>query len=247
MSENLPVISEHKPGMLKPMFSAGDVLEAQNATVELVKKALQEGRDYGVIPHTDKPTLFKAGAERLCKAFGVIPTYEIIHSEVDHDKEISWKKQKWNKGQRCYENVNGVSSGLYRFGVKCVLTTLEGKKVGEGIGSCSTLESKYIEKPRDAENTILKMAKKRAFVDASLDTFSLSDRFTQDYEPEEKKTPSIYKGTKEQQEKIADILRAKNVPDEKWLEISEKLMDRPSTDLYVILKELGYESKEKHA
>ena len=57
---------------------------------------------------------------------------------------------------------------------------LVGPNVGYGIGSCSTMESKYVENPRDAENTALKMAHKRGMVGGCLVTFGLSDQFTQD-------------------------------------------------------------------
>jgi hypothetical protein len=67
--------------------------------------------------------------------------------------------------------------------------------VGSGVGSCSTLESKYrykkdyqtkakYENPdiADVYNTCLKMAKKRALVDATLTATGASDFFTQDVE-----------------------------------------------------------------
>jgi len=53
--------------------------------------------------------------------------------------------------------------------------------ITEGMGSCSTKEKRY--KNQDAftlDNTVLKMAKKRALVDAALTVGSLSDIFTQD-------------------------------------------------------------------
>ncbi len=78
----------------------------------------------------------------------------------------------------------GISRGLYRYVIRCRIYKGD-DFVGEGLGSCSSLESKYIRSPRDCENTVLKMAKKRAMVDSVLDTFKLSDRFTQDVEEEE--------------------------------------------------------------
>ena len=44
------------------------------------------------------------------------------------------------------------------------------------------MENKYVEDPRDRENTVLKMAQKRAFVGVTLNVFGLSDRFTADLE-----------------------------------------------------------------
>ena len=55
--------------------------------------------------------------------------------------------------------------------------------VTEGLGSCNNRERKYIKMdPYTMDNTVLKMAKKRALVDAALLVGSLSDIFTQDLE-----------------------------------------------------------------
>ncbi|HLL52631.1 MAG TPA: hypothetical protein VK447_03735, partial [Myxococcaceae bacterium] len=82
-----------------------------------------------------------------------------------------------------WEEERGVSYGLYRYVVRCVLIHIEsGSTVGSGVGSASTMEGKYVDRPRESENTVLKMAKKRAFVDCTLSTFGLSDAFTQDLE-----------------------------------------------------------------
>src|SRR6267142_694369 len=56
------------------------------------------------------------------------------------------------------------------------------KVVGTIVGSASTMEAKYIDRPRDCENTVLKMAQKRAHVGAALGAFGMSDQFTQDME-----------------------------------------------------------------
>jgi hypothetical protein len=172
--------------LLRPIAPVGDVLAAQNAARELIGKALTKGRDYGVIPGTgSKPTLLKPGAERLCAAFGAAPTFQVEEREVNHDRQQEWTKEKWEgaKGSRRKVAVSGTSIGLYRYVVRCTLVQREtGITLGEGIGVCSTMESKYIDRPRDLENTVLKMAEKRALIAATLITFGLSDQFTQDVE-----------------------------------------------------------------
>lgn len=95
---------------------------------------------------------------------------------------------RWRKGNDGWiwqeaMTESGESLGLYRYAIRAILKhRATGEVVGTGVGSCSSMESKYIRAPRDAENTILKMAKKRALIDAVLTTFGLSDRFTQDVE-----------------------------------------------------------------
>lgn len=175
--------------IMRPMVTAAAMIEAHKEVAELITKALKDGTDYGVIPGTDKPSLLKPGAERLCKAFGTTPRYVIEQQEVNHDHAVPWtkRKKKWRnsfRGDKAYDWIEetGTSYGMYRYLVRCQITTIDGVVVGESLGSCSTFESKYVDRPRDCENTALKMAQKRALVGAVLNAFGLSDRFTQDEE-----------------------------------------------------------------
>jgi hypothetical protein len=181
---------------------------------EVMQAVMQEGYHYGVIPGTEKPTLLKPGAEKLTTTFRLAP---LIHVEA----------RELGNGHREYQ-------------VRCTLVHIPTARVyGEGVGSCSTLESRYryrnaertcpycgrstIIKGRaeygggwlcfqrkggcgakfadqdpsivsqaagrventdlaDTYNTVLKMAKKRALVDATLTATAASDIFTQDLE-----------------------------------------------------------------
>lgn len=208
--ELIPV-EEHDgaPVVLHQVMGLDELLKAQEEMGRLISEGLKQGRDYGVVPGTKRATLFKPGAERLSMVFGVYPRYSIVDKEVDHDrvnkftkwvdtdkkpsKELGQKLKAENKGRwRKRENqwvwqevIENESVGLYRYVVRCELVHRKtGTVVGDGIGSCSTMESKYIDRPRDVENTILKMAEKRAFIAAVINAFSLSDRFTQDVEDE---------------------------------------------------------------
>lgn len=188
-SRALAVRREAVAGLIRPIAKPAEVLAAQNDTRELIQQTLQEDRDYGTIPGTKKPTLYKPGAERVNAAFGCAAQYRIIEKEVDHDRVNRYTKRDWEwhpsiRGKKVYgAEVVAESQGLYRYVLLCQLVHREsGVVIGEGVGSCSTMESKYIDRPRDLENTVLKMAKKRAYVDATLTTFGLSEQFTQDVE-----------------------------------------------------------------
>lgn len=125
----------------------------------VVKNTLSQNHDYGIIPGTgNKPTLLKPGAEKLLMLMGLRSEFEIADSTRD------WEK------------------GFFQYQVKCKL--IKGDLVvTEGMGSCNSKERKYIKQdPFSIDNTILKMAKKRALVDAALLVGSLSDIFTQDLE-----------------------------------------------------------------
>lgn len=174
-------------GLIRPVAAPAEVMAVQEETRALIESALKVDRDYGVIPGTKKPTLLKPGAERINAAFACVAAYEIVEREVDHDRVNQYTKRSWvwgqRKGEKIWTEEAGESKGLYRYVVLCRLIHREsGVEIGQGVGSCSTMESKYIDRPRDVENTVLKMAKKRAYVDATLTTFGLSDQFTQDVE-----------------------------------------------------------------
>jgi hypothetical protein len=77
-------------------------------------------------------------------------------------------------------NEKGNSIGLYRYVIKVNLYNSQGILIGEGSGICSSLESKYIRNPHDAEHTIYSMAVKRARAAATIATLGLSDMFSGD-------------------------------------------------------------------
>ncbi len=209
------------PALLVPLTGVREILEAQGKIAEFIKSGLKSGVDYGKIPGANKESLLKPGAERLCHAFGVIADFDVTEREVDHLIEIPWVKTKkvWNnsyQGDRSFreEKVQGSSFGLYRYVVKCRLISRQtGEVLGSGIGVCSSVESKYIDRPRDCENTILKMAEKRALVGAALVVFGLSDRFTQDVEDYTDATPPPSQGSKNALEWLSSFLSQIEISD----------------------------------
>jgi hypothetical protein len=211
MSTDLTPFGDNRPTLLRPIATPDEAINAHKDLANLINHTLIQGSDYGTIPGTTKPTLFKPGAERLCSSFGLRAEFEIVESEVNHSFAVESVQTKWvtiadpGKATKDKQKVEFpgryrnkklgeswvyqeaisetvTSLGLYRFVVRCRLFLYNGSEVGQGVGSCSTLESKYIRAPRDFENTVLKMAKKRAFLDATLTTIGLSDRFTMDAE-----------------------------------------------------------------
>lgn len=162
------------------------------------KEVMVEGQDYGVIPGTDKPSLLKAGAEKLCELYGFAPVVKNIEEEKDRE------------------------TGFYRARVTVALIHRRtGTVVAEGVGEANTMEARYryrwvpesklpegVDKsalysewrqdrktkkyyklyrldnqdPWTLWNTVLKMAKKRALIDATLSATRSSGIFTQDAE-----------------------------------------------------------------
>ncbi len=188
------------------------VREQVNKIQELMKSVMKEDVHYGVIPGTPKPTLYKAGAEKLGFVFRMAPRFEITKTILEN-------------GHREYEIVGT----LHHIGT--------GAELAQGVGMCSTMESKYrwreskkkcprcgaeairrnkdqpgwycwakkggcgaqfpgdvpaIEKQKtgkvenpdiaDVYNTVLKIAKKRCYVDMTITACAASDVLTQDIE-----------------------------------------------------------------
>jgi hypothetical protein len=99
-----------------------------------------------------RPSLYKAGAEFICKLYRYRATFH-------HDK-LSWE-------------MLGKPASVF---FKCKLFNPAGNEVGQGVGS------RGIGQKGGDTNNVIKMAKKCAQVDAVLTTFGLSDLFTQDRE-----------------------------------------------------------------
>ena len=207
-----------------PAWNPKQVVAQVDLVQQVMREVMRDGEHYGVIPGTErkdkegkdisKPSLLQPGAQKLCMTFRLEPTYTVTQTDFAHDHR--------------------------EYRIACVLTSIQtGTKVGEGLGICSTRESKYrwrkaervcpscgkpaiikgkaeygggwicfekkggckakykdddasitqqvvgqTENPdiADTYNTVLKMAKKRAFVDATIQALAVSDLFTQDVE-----------------------------------------------------------------
>lgn len=190
MSEDTAIVRSGMPSM-----SIQDAITRYNTVIEFTKRVMKADKDYGTIPGTDKPTLLKPGAEKLCSLFGLAPFFVPISEQVDFDK------------------------GFFYFRYRCELTKA-GEIIATGVGSCNSHEKKYryrnipewkatdaekaaaIRKdarkdkngkpynmlvvenqdPADLVNTIDKMAQKRALIAAILIAANASEFFTQDME-----------------------------------------------------------------
>ena len=154
----------------KPETKAISATISRGLTVEEAKQfdddmnrfidtVLISGVDYGVIPHCNKPTLLKSGAEKIMNYLGLIARTEVVNRVEDHN------------------------TAFFSYECKVFLIDYNGVVKGEGVGICNSREGRYAKQNGYAvQNTVLKMAKKRALVDSVLNVGNLSARFTQDVE-----------------------------------------------------------------
>ena len=154
----------------------------------VVQKTLKKGHDFGEVPGTSKPTLLKPGGEKICMLFGLNPEYEFLKVTEDYDKEFfsyNIRCTLFRNGQAVAQGVGSCNSKekKYRF---INVDTIPDSYAGYNESFTDKYgRTKYkINNPDICSlvNTILKMAKKRAFIDAVLQVASLSEVFTQDLE-----------------------------------------------------------------
>ena len=156
--------TEFKP-ITKPVSTTG----ATSMTVEEAKQFYQNmerfideclisGVDYGRIPHCQKPTLLKPGAEKIAIYLGLVFRTEVIRRTEDFQQ------------------------GFFAYECKSyILDATNGVVKGEGIATANTKETKYAKSNGfSVQNIVLKMCKKRALVDAVLNVAGVSAFFTQD-------------------------------------------------------------------
>lgn len=211
MSEEKGIVKSEQTQEIAPVMQSTNGVEFVKERLQMIsrlyKEVLKENVHYGVIPGTPKPSLLKAGAEKIIEMFQLCP--EIII------------KKEW------------LQNGHLNIDATVRLLNLKGEFIASGAGSCATLESKYRYRtvaefdvtgdpiPQDAKekkkeyrqkgfgmkkvdgnwewvkykegsktenpdiadqyNTVLKMAVKRALVAATL-MLGASDIFTQDIE-----------------------------------------------------------------
>lgn len=165
-------------------ISLAEAKERIELLQQFVKEMMKEGLDYGIIEGFRKPTLLKPGAEKLCDVFGFSKHVNIVN-----------RIENWEEGIFAYE----------------VKVTLVSKQTGfmeaEGIGTCNNKEQSFIDlDPFSVVNTLLKMAKKRALIDAVLSATRASGLFTQDIEDLPKDIPQNKGGEAPATEKQLQML-----------------------------------------
>jgi len=147
-----------------------------------VRGLLRPNADYGNI--AGNTVLFKSGAEKIIWILGLRTEFEIINAVED------------------FEN------GFFAYTVKCKLYRGD-TIITEGLGHANTKERNRIKKdPYTEANAVLKMAEKRALVDAAIHAGVLSDIFTQDIEDI---APTHVNSSSTKGEKVISMAQAKRL------------------------------------
>lgn len=146
-----------------PQMTTDQAVQVYKAMKEFISATLVDGRDYGKIPGTPKATLLKAGAEKLCRFFGLSASMTLVD-----------KVEDWTGADR--------GAPLFAYVYRCALSK-NGIIIAECDGQANTWESRYgkqRQQPYALINTVMKQSQKRAFVGATLLACNASEYFTQD-------------------------------------------------------------------
>lgn len=191
--------------------------EYLDAVREFVKSVMAEGPDgdFGVIPGTQKRTLFQPGADKLMGLFGLRVSYDVTETEgSDGRYDVRVTAKLWHGETQIGESTARASSyeskWRYRFGSRacpsCGRETIRKGKAEWGggwychakAGGCGAkfrdtdpaITEQEVGKIQNADivdvyNTVLQVAQKRAKVAAVRTALRLTDMFTQDIGEEE--------------------------------------------------------------
>lgn len=140
--------------------AVADLNRQQMGLDHFIKSSLRKEIDFGVIPGVKKPSLFKPGAEKICKLFQLGSRIADKNSQIDLEKGFA----------------------MFNYTIE-IFHLLTNKAIAQCEGSANSQEKKYMNRPTaDQLNTLQKMAQKRAYVGAVIMATGASDFFTQDVE-----------------------------------------------------------------
>lgn len=172
-------------------LTAADVRSHVNLMQDVMLEVMKDGTHYGTIPGTKSKSLYKAGAEKLMATFRLAAKPEV--QDLSADGEIAYRVMVnllSASGAFVGAGIGECSSHEDKYAWRAAICDEEFEATPENRRRIKF--SKYqgrVEKkkqvrtnPSDVANTILKMAKKRAQVDAVITATAASDIFTQDIE-----------------------------------------------------------------
>ena len=152
------IIYEAEPALLTP--------KGRNYTLNIgnTKTVLKRDIDFGVIPGTQRPSLFKSGAEAIAMGYGLLQHYEMVSATENWDGDMPF----------------------FMYTVKCSLCkVVNGQEYvfSSAYGSANTREKRNGRNDAfNSANSTLKMAQKRALTSAAIAVSGLSSAFTMDVE-----------------------------------------------------------------
>jgi hypothetical protein len=169
-------------------LTAADIRAQVNLIQDVMLEVMKEGVHYGKIPGTNGKSLWKPGAEKLAATFRLAAKPRV--EDLSVDGEIHYRvfvALAAADGTFVGEGVGECSSREEKYSWRKAVHLKEYEATPENRRRLKFDkeggETKQVRtNPFDVSNTILKMAKKRAQVDAVITATAASDVFSQDIE-----------------------------------------------------------------
>lgn len=177
---------------LAPMKSI-ELRQQVGVIKDVLDHIMQKNVHYGIIPGCKEPSLYKPGAEKIMSAFRLSADPEITDlSDSDQIRYQVKVRLISPSGHFVGAGIGECSSGEEKYKWRMAVCKEEfdetpsdrkREKWSRGYQGKPNYKKQQVRtEPADLANTILKMAKKRALVDAVLTATAASDCFTQDIE-----------------------------------------------------------------
>ena len=172
--------------------SADDILAERAVILDVMKRCMKKGHDYGIIPGCKLPSLFKPGAEKILSAFRIAvsdPIVDDISTEDERRYRVTIRAIS-HSGIFLGAAVGECSSSEDKYKWKKAVCNEEWEETPENMrrekwknGKNGSYKAKQIRTCiADVSNTVLSMACKRPTVAVTRMITSASDLFTQDIE-----------------------------------------------------------------
>ena len=179
--------------------------------------------DFGVIPHTPKPSLFKQGADKIRIAYGFFER----HTPVPELCVCDYEKGFMRYVDKCeLVKLNVVTGQEYVFASYVASANNYENRNGKAAGTMGV------------DNNCVKIAEKRSMVSAVISVANLSGLFTMDIEDDKlsKAATAVFKASDE------EFINASQVK-LYWVNVDSS--GRTKAEGAALLKDLGYNSSKE--
>lgn len=172
--------------------SIASVSEQRTAIAQMMATVMKKDIDYGTIPGTPKPTLYKPGSEKLLSMFHLAakPIVDDLSTPDCMRFRVFVQITEMGSGRYLGEGVGEASSAETKYQWRAIICDEEYQTTPDDRrrmifkrgydGKAPTKVYQVRTCMEDIANTVLKMAKKRAQIDAVLTVTAASDVFMQD-------------------------------------------------------------------
>jgi hypothetical protein len=191
-------VSTASQAITRPHMTVGELVRNVALIQQAMETVMKEGHHYGRIPGTPKPTLYQPGAEKLLQLFRLRPEHD-IEDQCTEDRRAYRVKVTLThipSGEVVADGWGSASTDEERYRWRKAVNQAEWEATPKGNRRIKYRREKvknkneYMDKedqqirtePMDLDNTVLKMACKRALIHATRTGTAASDVFAQDLE-----------------------------------------------------------------